>query len=67
MLSHKHVSEKTWTEILTIVYNNMKRNIMQIKWSADVKWLILDANQYWMSAFQILLEIQKKTARELES
>ena len=37
MLSHRHVSEKMWIEVLTIVYNNMKRNIMQIEWLADIK------------------------------
>ena len=31
MLSHRHVNEKTWIEVLTVVYDSMKKNIMQIK------------------------------------
>ena len=66
ILNHEHVNEKMWTEVLTVVYDSMKKNIMQIKWSADVKWSILDVSQHQVSVLQILLKTQEKTAKELD-
>lgn len=65
MLALGHADEAEWRGLLTVMYESTEKDLLAIKWPAEMEKPTLDCGQHRCAALAQVLEAQNKEAKKL--